>query len=249
MQMKNKKTKYLTAIFFEILFLFLFISGGKVQGQEAEKPMLPIIRKYTWMKNGQNLEQAGQELAEENHVFCNQTMALSLPTENVTFYRKIAGKDYIVRTYLFDTGKDFQILCFLHPTEEVPLVDSGYKINMISGYEKSENKESLFPYEEVYTYQDENLPTVRIRQFDKDFFAKDTTLDDITAYYAENKDLIKCDRSVRNGFDMVFLGYIENGELTARAYLDNKDEFICIGAEKDAKLFQHVVNALIDTIH
>ena len=247
--MKNKKLIYLTAVFFVILFLFLLVSGGKVPAQEMGKPMPPIVRQYTWMKNGKSLEEAGQSLAEEYHVFCNQTTAFSLPTENVTFYRKVAEKDYIARTYLFDTGKNFRLLCFLHPTEEIPLVDSGYKINMISGYEKSENKKSVFPYEEVYTYRDENLPTVRIRRFDKDYFDKETSLDSITEYYAENYDLVKCDRSVWNGFDMVFLGYIENGELTARAYLDNKDEFICIGAEKDAKLFQHVVNALIDTIH
>lgn len=240
---------------------------GVYKTDKADKADIYI---YRYDKDGLSLEEFGGQQAGEHKVFCNMTSFKDVPCANVTYYDTAYGDGCIVRSYIFEDGDEFVKLCSAHKTNAISLAGSDYTIRMISGYTEAENTDSVFPYEEVYTYEDEYLPTVRVRRFAKDCFTPDTydaalmpgtgreqyeayaadgwTLEEAVSLYDDNYELLKGELINRNGFDVGFIGYIDKGIFYVRALIDCGDEYIMLCAENDAVIFQHVVNALIDTI-
>ena len=221
-------------------------------------------------QDGATLENMGQELAATYKVFCNMVEVDGCPGANVTYYEAMGDAHYIVRSYLFEGTEEFVKLCFLHKTEQISLAESDLQIHLMSGYTKAENLDRLPPHETEYTYADEYLPTVRIWQRSKldllpelydaglsgkvtdeqyAAYAKDGwTLEEIVSLYDGAYDLLKGELIQRNGFDVGFIGYIDAGVFYVRAFIDYGEDYIVLCAENDAAKFQHVVNALIDTI-
>lgn len=226
---------------------------------------------YSYGKaDGQTLESFGQDWAAEYNVFCNMTSYDGYDCANVTYYKEIDGEDYIIRSYIFESEDEFKIICFLYKTEITELGESGKVISLINGYSAEDAADSVFPDETDYEYEDEYLPTIRIREFAKDYFTADTfneklmpdttreeysawaedgwTLEEAIEFYDDNYELLKGELIQRNGLDVAFIGYIDEGVFYVRAVIDCGDEYIMLCAENDAAIFQHVVNALIDTI-
>lgn len=219
---------------------------------------------------GVTLEEMGQELAARYKVFCSMTTLYDCPTANVTYYDTEGDAHYIVRSYLFEGENAFVKVCIKHETQQIPLGISDLSLRMMSNYTEIGEEDSPFPCEQVYLFDDTDLPTVRVRQFAKDYFTAETydahklpgtdrqqyaayaadgwTLEEIIQLYQENYDLIKGELIHRNGFDAAFIGYIDDGNLCARAYIDYGEDYIGLCADDEASTFQHVVNPLIDTI-
>lgn len=237
----------------------------------TENEAAPDVYVYRYEKaEGETLDSFGAAQAEEHKVFCNMTEYAGVPAANVTYYQKLDGRDYIVRSFIFEDEAEFVKLCFMHKTKDLKLGQSALSFKLMSGYSSYVNKDSVFPFEEVYEYEDEYLPTVRVRRCAKDYFTADKydeslipgtskehfeayavdgwSLDDVIAVYGENYELLKGEKINRNGFDIAFIGYIDAGIFYVRAYIDYGNEYIVLCAENDAPHFQHVVNALIDTI-
>ena len=229
------------------------------------------VRVYRYEKKpGTTLEDEGQELAAAYQVFCNRIEVDGCPCANVTYYETVDGVPCIVRAYLFEGTEEFVKLCFLHETEQIPLAESDLQIRLMSGYTKAENLDSLPPHEAEYTYADADLPTVRIWQRSKAdlqpelydaglsekvtagqlaAYARDGwTQEEIVSLYDGAYDLLKGELIRRNGFDVGFIGYIDTGVFYVKAFIDYGEDYIVLCAENDAAKFQHVVNALIDTI-
>ena len=155
-------------------------------------------------------------------------------------------------------------------TEKTQLGSSDLSICMIKEYEAEKSDDSFFPDETVYVTENDRLPTLTVRQFGKDYFSADTfdtdllpdtaeaqfsayaedgwTLDEAVSLYSGEYDLLKGEVIERNGLDLAFIGYIDNGVFKTRAIIDDGDDYIMLCAEADAAKFQHVTNALIDSI-
>lgn len=228
-----------------------------------------LISRYE-KEDGETLESFGARLAEKHRVFCNMTTYGGVPTANVTYHDVQNGNDRIVRTYLFDGKDSFVRISLSYQTQTIALGDGAHTVGFICGFSESRNADSVFPEETVYTYEDEYLPTIRLRRFAKTAFPEDTydetltpgttrtqygsyaeggwTPEEIAALYRENRTIQKEERISRNGCDGVFIAYVENGVLCVRALLDCGDVYIMLCVEDDASVFQHVTNPLIDTI-
>lgn len=237
----------------------------------AENEDMPDVWIYSLGKaDGQTLESFGQGWAAEYNVFCNMTEYDGCPCANVTYYREVDGEDRIVRSYIFENDEGFAVICFLHKTEVTELGDSGKLISLLSGFSEETASDGVFPCETDYRYEDEYLPMIRVREFAKDCFTADTynselmpnttqeeysawaqngwTLEEAIEFYDDNYELLKGELIQRNGLDVAFIGYIDEGVFYVRAVIDCGDEYVMLCAENDAAIFQHVVNALIDTI-
>lgn len=229
----------------------------------------PDVYVYSYEKaDGQTLEDFGGEFAAQYKVFCNMISYEDIPCANIT-YELTDGKDFIVRSYVFESDDAFKQICFRYKTEKTVLGESGKTISLMDGWEEK-TADGAFPAETDYEYADEYLPLIRIREFDKDYFTAETydealmpntteeeysewaedgwTLEEAIAFYDDNYELLKGELIWRNGLDVAFIGYIDEGIFYVRAVIDCGDDYVMLCAENDAALFQHVVNALIDTI-
>lgn len=217
-------------------------------------------------EDGVSLTDIGQAQADENGVFCNMMTDNGVPCANSVFARDTG----LVQTYLYEGEDDFVKVSLEYKSDAVPLGDSGLSILLPKGYSAQENKDSVYPYDVTYTTDCPYLPTVEVRSFGKDLFTSgdfdaekfdefdgalfsSLSSDGLTAeeeieLYSQAHDLIKGEMIKRNGYDVAFIGYIENGKFYVRAFVDNGDELLAIGAQAQTAAFRHVVNALIDTI-
>lgn len=245
------------------------------EGLEAvyttENEDVPDVWVYSFGKaEGQTLESFGQDWAAQYKVFCNMISYDDCPCANVTYYRNVDGEDRIIRSYIFESDECFRVICFLYKTEVTELGDSGKLVSLMSGFREDTVYDEVFPYEREYEYEDEYLPLIRVREFEKDYFTADSydaklmpdttreeysawaqdgwTLEEAIEFYDDNYELLKGEIIQRNGLDAAFIGYIDGGVFYVRAVIDCGDEYVMLCAENDASLFQHVVNALIDTI-
>ena len=232
---------------------------------------VPDVWVYSFGKaDGQTLESFGQDWAAEHKVFCNMISYDDCPCANVTYYRNVDDEDRIIRSYIFESDESFRVICFLYKTEETGLGESGKLVSLMSGFREDTVYDGVFPYEREYKYEDEYLPMIRVREFGKNYFTADTynselmpdttqeeysawaqngwTLEEAIEFYADNYELLKGEIIERNGLDAAFIGYIDGDVFYVRALIDCGDEYVMLCAENDAALFQHVVNALIDTI-
>lgn len=211
---------------------------------------------------GETLESRGQALAAEHQVFCNMISVEETPTDNISYADVEGGEPSIVRSYLFEGDKDFTELRFVYETEETAFGKDGMTISMIEGFREEEDPESIYENETVYTFEDPYLPFMRVRAFDKDSFVAEGaspedfdlwaedgwTLEEIIACYDAEYDLKKGEIIHRNGLDAAFVGYIEDGVFYVRAAIDCGGHYLMLCTENDVPHFQHVANALIDTI-
>ena len=241
--------------------------GNYQTGRESDADVLL----YRFAKEpGMTLESVGQELAAEYNVFCNMTTFADCPAANVTYCEAAGDEDYLVRAYILEGRDEFVKVCFRHHTQKLPLGESDFALSMPAGSTVLPERAGVFPFETVYSFEDEALPTVMVRQFAKDYFTAESfdallcpgtsaaqyaryaengwTQQEIIDIYDENFSLLKGELIHRNGFDAAFIGYIDEGIFYVRAFLDCGDDYIVLCAENDANIFQHVVNALIDTI-
>ena len=236
----------------------------------TENNAVPDVWLYSFEKaEGQTLESFGNDIAARYKVFCNMISYEDVPCANITYYRNVGDTDCIIRSYVFEAEAEFKAICLLYKTTEAQLAETNKTIDLMSCYSEKET-DSIFPYEKVYEYADDYLPTIRVREFGKDYFSAETydaslmpntteeeysswaedgwTLEEAIEFYDDNYELLKGEIIQRNGLDAAFIGYIDEGVFYVRAVIDCGDEYVMLCAENDAALFQHVVNALIDTI-
>ena len=231
---------------------------------------LSDIYVYSFPKDGVTLEKFGQQLASQRHIFCNMMTDRGVPAAVSNYYDRIEGAPYIVQAYIYETDDSFVEVCTLFKTESAPFGDSDLSIHMISEYDVQEQQGSELLSDTVYRTENERLPQLRIRKFDKDEFPAEIiepklldavsdreyatlaedgwTLEEFVSIYDERYELSKGEVTCRNDLDHAFLGYIDDGIFYTRAFIDDGEVYILLSAEAEASRFQHVTNALIDAI-
>ena len=224
---------------------------------------------YRLPKEGKTLSEIGNEEADIHGVFCQITQAVGCDTANFLFYSE--ENDAIAQTYIFEGKEQFVELVLMYKSERFPLGDSGLTFALPKGYLGNSTSDGVFPYEVVYTTDLKTLPTVKARQFAKDYFTPETyspsflsattpeeyaafsedgwTLEEELAYYAKNaEEVLKNEIYERNGFRIGFIGYTVNGKLQVRALIDRESDFLMLTAEDNVDSFRHIVTALLDSI-
>lgn len=243
-----------------------------VSAYTTADPNLPDVCVFSYpADSGETLEAYGQERAAEKGVFCN-TMTIDGETAAVLNYYQNDGENgYIAQSYIYKGETGFSEVLYLFKTEEIPLGDSGLSVRIANGYTSGSDADSLFPTEYVYETESDMLPALRIREFDKDYFSEATysdellpettkeefsllaldgwTLEEGIDFYADRYELKKGELMHRNGLDIAFIGYIDNGIFTVRAIIDTGSDYVMLCAEDDAAEFQHITTALIDSIN
>ena len=226
---------------------------------------------YSFSKDaGVTLEEFGQQLAAQRNIFCNMTTDRGVPAAVLNYFDRIDGEPYIVQAYIYETGKSFVEVCTRFSTEAVPLGGSALSIHMISEYDPKEQKNAPLLSDTVYRTDNERLPQLRICQFSGDNFPAELidpelpdavsdesyaalaedgwTLEEFVAIYDASHELLKGEVTCRNDLDHAFIGYIDDGVFHTRAFIDDGEDYILLGAEAETSKFQHVTNALIDAI-
>ena len=74
------------------------------------------------------------------------------------------------------------------------------------------------------------------------------TAEELIELYGGKHELLRGDIYERNGLDVCFIAYIEDGILYANAFLIDGDGFLLIGARDEAEEFSHIVNTLVDSV-
>ena len=231
---------------------------------------LSDIYVYSFPKDGVTLEEFGQQLASQRHIFCNMMTDRGVPAAVLNYYDRIQGEPYIVQAYIYETDDSFVEVCTLFKTDFIPFGDSDLSVHMISEYDVQEQQGSELLSDTVYRTENERLPQLRIREFAKDDFPAEIiepelldtvsdrkyaalaengwTLEEFVSIYDERYELSKGEVTCRNDLDHAFLGYIDGGIFYTRAFIDDGEVYILLSAEAEAPKFQHVTNALIDAV-
>lgn len=230
----------------------------------------PEIYIYRYAEDGDmTLEELGQKKAAEHQVFCNMMKDRGQDAAVLNYYQPSGDSPSIVQAYIYQTENGFTEVCNLYPTEALPFGLDGLSFRMIQGY-TAEMRSDRFPYEAVYRTDAERLPDVKVIQMSRDISAEalyhggciaEEEMERIAAYaldgwtkeewiacYQDRYELKKGEIQKRNGLDMAFIGYIDAGIFKVRAFIDQGDDYILLCAEDEAADFQHITNALIDTV-
>lgn len=258
------------SVFAAILLMIVLCAGIGCRSESAATG-LSEVSGYSYPKeDGVSLEEFGQKKAAEHNVFCNMMTDGGAPAAVLNYHDCAEGRHYIVQTYFHETGDCFVEVRTAYKTEPVPLGSGDLSIHMIREYEAREQKDSPLLFDAAYSAANERLPQVFIRQFYKDDFpagiiepklrgavsddrcaglaADGWTLEELISLYRAGFDLLKGEITRRNGFDLAFIGYIDEGIFKTRAFLDGGDYYTMICAEAEAAKFQHITNALIDAV-
>ena len=217
-----------------------------------------------------SLEEFGQQLAAERHIFCNMMTDRGVPVAVLNYFDRMDGEPYLVQAYIYDAGDHFAELCMRFRTDDVPFGRGELSIHMPRAYEAQEQTGGALLSDTVYTPDRDRLPPLRVRQFAKDAFPVETvepelldavseeqlaalaadgwTPDELVTAYGQRYELSKGEVTCRNGLDHAFLGYIDDGVFHTRAFIDSGDTYILLSAEAEVPKFQHVTNALIDAV-
>lgn len=221
-------------------------------------------------KTGVSLEEFGQQQASKYNVFCNMMTDRNIPVAVLNYHECIEDEHYIVQAYIYEGDTDFVEVCTMFKTDVIPLGVSDLSVRMIRDYEEQIESGGPLIYDEKYVAENDRLPLLRVKQFEKSefpvefiepgmlnkvsdrkfkAFAKDGwTLKEIVSFYDENYKLIKGEVISRNNLKLAFMGYIDDGVFKTRAVINDNNDYVMLGAEAEASEFQHVTNALIDTI-
>ncbi len=215
------------------------------------------------------LREYGTAQAEKLHVYCNLVSYEKSPAANICYADTINDKPCLVRSYIFSGKGEFVKINLNYETAAEPLGKTGKTIRFITGYSKSNTESSPFKNETLFTYEEPYLSTTRIREFDKTQMltqydpalfpktgkdgydkleANGWTLEEFITLYGQNHELKKGELIKRNGLDVAFIGYVENGHFFVHAFIDCGDSYVDLTAENDADHFQHLTNAMLDTV-
>ena len=233
----------------------------------AAKQGTPTVEISRLEGNGMSLEEYGQALASEHGIFCNLIEDRGVPAAVLNYYNE--QEQVIEQVYIYQTEEGFTRVCTKYPTEEKPFGSDGATFHMIRGYEEKIISRDE-PYAAEYSIDSKKLPAVAVREFSADAtsdeaiaagfdaegdaeafdaYAQDGwTMEEWIAFYEERFDLKKGEIIERNGLDAAFIGYVDDGIFKVRAFLSMGDGYVLLSAEDDAADFQHVTNALIDTV-
>ena len=205
---------------------------------------LPNVYVYTYPKDSMSLEEIGNTQASEYNVFCNMITDHDKPCANFIHRYDEGNEVYIAQNFMYEASNSFVKITFLHKTEETAIGDSGAEIRMMKEYSEEEIAVDFASFAHAYETESTLLPSIGISEFAKN----NLTLEDHIDMYDEKYDLIKGEIIHRNDIDAAFIGYINDGIFSVRAIIDNGNDFIMLTADDTAERFQHVVNALIDTM-
>lgn len=221
--------------------------------------------------DGETLESYGQTRAAEHNIFCNMMDDHGTPAAVLNYFERSENKPYIVQSYIYDRGAYFKESRHLFRTRAVSPLGSSLNICLPCKYETVLSADSSFPYELICTCRDTDLPPLKIRRFPmNDFpamYIAETdrltgispeliasladggwTRDELAELYGSSFKLMKREIVERNGLNIAFLGYADSGVLKVRAFIEDNDSYIMLCAEAAVSEFQHVTNAIIDSI-
>lgn len=235
----------------------------------------PDIYLYNVPKTAEEtIKTFGEKLAKEHGVFCDIIQKEGVSAAVLNYYLCVGDEHFMVQEYIFE-GKDYFVkLAYRYETEKTPLGSTGLSFRLIKGYisgdEAEVNSESTLSYEKIYTINNDDLPEVIICQFNKNGFTAESyrerlfkkttseqlaayaengwTLEKIIALYKENYDVKKAEIIHKNGLDIAFIGYVDQGIFYVRAFIDHGSDIILLGCEKEAGKFRHMTNAFLDSI-
>lgn len=222
-------------------------------------------------ETGVSLEEFGQQIAGQHHIFCNMIKDRGVPVAVLNYYDCIADEPYIVQTYIYETDDHFVEVRTLFGTALVPFGESDdLSIHMINGYNALEQNSGPLLSDTVYSADNDRLPQLRVRKFPKDDFpaeiiepelldavsdrefaalaADGWSLDEFVSVYSKCFELLKGEVTCRNDLDHAFIGYIDDGIFCTRAFIDDGDVYVLLCAQAEASKFQHVTNALLDVV-
>ena len=199
---------------------------------------------YSYPKdNGKTLEAFGQELAGEYGVFCNMMKDGEIPVAVINYYESAEAEPYIVQAYIYESETEFIKICNKFKTETVPLGTGGLNINMIREYEAEERSgdDKGLSFDTVYSSDNDKLPLLRVAEFNKKEFPVEAgdpdlskalkdkqveilgedgwTCKDFISLYGEIYDLKKGELQNRNGLNLAFIGFVDNGIFKTRAFI------------------------------
>ena len=232
---------------------------GRFISKDADKPEIQI---FADAKTDKTLEEFGQSQAEMHNVFCN----MMGDTAVLNYY--LGGR--FVQDYIAERNNVFFTFSYVYKPEKHTVSGSDMSFLLPAGYTGTTDADSAFEHEVDYAPNSESFPDLSVRSFAKDYFTADRydanvftgttkkqfasyakdgwTLDEWLKLYGENHELVRGEIMKRNGLDLAFIAFVEDGIFNVRAVIDDGDGYLLLCARDDAASFQHVTNAIIDTI-
>lgn len=232
--------------------------GGFISS-DREKPNIDL---YGDGKNGYTLEEFGQMQAKKHNVFCN------MMGDSAVLNYYYGG--YFCQDYITELNGTFFTVSYGYISEKHTVSGTDMSFMLPVGYTGTADNETAFEHETDFAPGSSNFPDLSVRTFAKDYFTADkydaaifpgTTKEQFTSYaedgwtldewlklYGENHELVKGEVMKRNGLELTFVGFVENGIFNVRAVIDDGDGYVLLCASDDSAEFQHVTNAIIDTI-
>ncbi len=199
---------------------------------------------YGYEKSEDTLDSFGQKRAAEHRVMCITTSVDGYASAVYNFYR---GEDQsYVQEYIFEEDDRFLAVCAVYKTKEIDLAPSGYRMRISREYAlkdvMEEEEKKVMEFIEFL----KSLPTITISILDKQ--GEKRTLAQILGDELKRHDFIKAELICRNSLDAAFMGWLHGGELHAKALVDLGDYYLKIKADDPVSIFQHMVNAMIDSV-
>lgn len=204
------------------------------------------VRIYRIPKDGRSLEEYGKQEAEKLMVFCNMMDVSGYPAAVLNCYDDNHEEPIYVQEYIFEDRDEFVKVCTIYKTREYDLSRADAVFRLPLEYSEKIVTEGREFVSIIYEEYCEKLPTFRLTQIEKQ--AEGRTLEEEIEYYGKEHKLIRGDLFKRNGLETAFMGWIENGKLYVKAVLDLGGTYVILNAEDPPQVFQHVVNAVIDSV-
>lgn len=195
-------------------------------------------------EDGITLEDFGQQKAAELGVFCNMMPVGDVQAAVVNYYERDGDEHYIAQAYYFDGGENFIEVLTRFKTKKLELGTEGLYLRMVREYKEEIKNDSPLLFDATYTADNDHLPQIFVKKFSKDGW----TLNEILSIYESEYELKRGELMYRNGFDIAFVGYIDNGIFKTRAFVSDGDNYVMLGTEAEASKFQHVTTALLDAM-
>ena len=204
------------------------------------------VRVYRIPKEGRTLEEYGKQESEKLLVFCNMMDVEGYPAAVLNCYDDNHEEPIYVQEYIFEDSEEFVKVCTLYKTNEHELKLSDAVFRLPAEYAESVVTEGREYISMIYEEYCEKLPTFRLTQIRKE--AEGKSLEEELKETGMEHELIRGEIFRRNDIELAFMGWIEEGKLFVKAVLDMGESYIILNAEDPPKVFQHVVNAVIDSV-
>ncbi|MBQ0098027.1 MAG: hypothetical protein KBS62_03725 [Oscillospiraceae bacterium] len=227
---------------------------------------------YEYEKNDMTLEEKGQEQAGEYQVTSSIRVSNDRYTATYIYFDAKSEEKNIVQAYIFEGLQKFVKICVRYKTDQLSIGESNLTFRIPKGYSVRKIHDDVFPSCFQYSSNTDYMPKIVARIFDKNYFTADmydeTLMKNITKedfeFFAKDGWTLKETADVyasmfapvkrkemmnRNGFNIAFLGYTQDGILSARAIIDNGKDFVMLCADDKEDEFVHIISALIDSIN